>query len=68
VLRATIDLIAAKEATARTEGDLAVVRAQADGEIAAVRAHANFLETERAMLHGRRAWCRRLTAQLAHAR
>jgi hypothetical protein len=38
-----------------------------EGEIAAVRAHANFLETELAMTRGRRAWWRRLTAQLAHA-
>ena len=37
VLRATVDLISAKELTARTEGDLAVVRAQAEGEVAAVR-------------------------------
>ena len=46
VLRATVDLIAAKEATARTEGDLAVVRAQAEGEVAGARAHVEHLETE----------------------
>jgi len=62
VLRATVDLIAAKEATARTEGDLAVVRAQAEGEIAAVRAHADFLETELTTMRARRWWWRRLTA------
>ena len=61
VLRATIDLIAAKEATARTEGDLAVVRAQAEGEIASVRAQAEHLETELAAIRARGSWWRRLT-------
>ncbi len=56
MLRATVDLIAAKEATARTEGDLAVVRAQAEGEIAAVREHAERLETELAGMRARRRW------------
>jgi hypothetical protein len=62
VLRATVDLIAAKEATARTEGDLAVVRAQAEGEVAAVRAHVDHLETELAAIRPRRRWWHRLTA------
>jgi multidrug resistance efflux pump len=62
VLRATVDLIGAKEATARTEGDLAVVRAQAEGEIAAVRAHVEHLETELATVRARRRWWQRLTA------
>jgi multidrug resistance efflux pump len=60
VLRATVDLIAAKEATARTEGDLAVVRAQAEGEVAAVRARVEHLETELATIRARRRWWRRL--------
>ena len=38
VPRVTLDLIAAREATARTEGDLAVMRARAEGEVAALRA------------------------------
>ena len=59
VLRATVDLIGAKEATARTEGDLAVVRAQAEGEIAAVHAHIERLETELATIRARRRWWRR---------
>lgn len=62
VLRATVDLIAAKEATARTEGDLAVVRAQAEGEVAAVRAHVEHLETQLATSRARRRWWHRLTA------
>ena len=61
VLRSTLDLIAAKEATARTEGDLAVVRAQAEGEIAAVREHADRLEAELAAIRARSSWWRRLT-------
>ena len=59
-LRTTLDLIAAREATARTEGDLAVVRAQAEGEVAAVRAHIERLETELATIRARRRWWRRL--------
>jgi multidrug resistance efflux pump len=59
VLRATVDLIGAKEATARTQGDLAVVRAQAEGEIAAVREHVDRLETELAAVRARRRWWRR---------
>jgi hypothetical protein len=62
VLRATVDLIAAKEASARTEGDLAVVRAQAEGEFAAVRAHMEHLETELTTIRARRRWWHRLTA------
>jgi multidrug resistance efflux pump len=62
VLRATVDLIGAKEATARTEGDLAVVRAQAEGEVAAVHAHVERLETELAAIRARPRWWRRLTA------
>jgi hypothetical protein len=61
VLRSTLDLIAAKEAIARTEGDLAVVRAQADGEVAAVRAQAERFETELASIRARGSWWRRLT-------
>jgi hypothetical protein len=61
VLRTTLDLIAAKEATARTEGDLAVVRAQAEGEVAAVRAHVEHLETELATMRARRWWWRRVS-------
>jgi hypothetical protein len=55
LLRATLDLMAAKEAAARTEGELAVVRVQAEGELAAaVRA-----ETELAAIHAaRRRWWR----------
>lgn len=60
VLRTTLDLIAAREATARTEGDLAVVRAQAEGEVVAVRAHIERLETELATIRARRRWWRRL--------
>jgi len=60
VLRTTLDLIAAREATARTEGDLAVVRAQAEGEVAAVRAHIERLETELVTIRARRRWWRRL--------
>ena len=62
VLRATVDLIRAKEATARTEGDLAVVRAQAEGEFAAVHAHVERLETELAAVRAHRRWWHRLTA------
>jgi hypothetical protein len=62
VLRSTLDLIAAKEATARTEGDLAVVRAQAEGEVAAVRAQAERLEAELALIRARRWWWRRARA------
>jgi len=62
VLRATVDLIGAKEANARTEGDLAVVRAQAEGEVAAVRAHVQHLETELATSRARRRWWRRKTS------
>jgi multidrug resistance efflux pump len=62
VLRSTLDLIAAKEAAARTEGDLAVVRAQAEGEIAAARAHVEHLETELATIRARRWWWRRARA------
>jgi hypothetical protein len=60
VLRTTLDLIAAKEATARTEGDLAVLRAQAEGEIAAAREQADRLEAELAAVRARRWWWRRL--------
>ncbi len=59
VLRATVDLIGAKEAAARTEGDPAVVRARAEGEIAAVHAHVERLETELATVRARRRWWQR---------
>jgi hypothetical protein len=62
VLRATVDLISAKESTARTEGDLAVVRARAEGEVAAVHAHVEHLETELAAVRDRRRWWRRVRA------
>lgn len=54
LLRATLDLMTAKESLARTEGELAVVRVQAEGErAAAVRA-----ETELAAIRSRRWWWR----------
>ena len=57
VLRATVDLMSAKDAAARAEGELVVVRVQAQGEReAAMRAQAE-LEKIRA-----RRWWRRLTA------
>ena len=62
VLHATVNLIAAKETTARTEGDLAVVRARAEGEAAAVHAHVEHLETALATMRSRRRWWHRLTA------
>jgi hypothetical protein len=52
LLRATLDLMTAKEAGARADGELAVVRVQAEGErAAAVRA-----ETELAALRARPWW------------
>jgi len=54
LLRATLDLMQAKEAAARAEGELAVVRVQVEGErVAAVRA-----ETELAEIRARRWWWR----------
>jgi hypothetical protein len=54
LLRATLDLMEAKESIARAEGELAVMRVQAEGErAAAVRA-----ETELAALRSRRWWWR----------
>ena len=58
VPRVTLDLLAAGEATARTEGDLAVMRTRAEGEVAALRAQAERLETELAMIRARRWWRR----------
>jgi chromosome segregation ATPase len=58
VLRTTLDLMAAKEAAARAEGELAVVRVQADGE----RAAAVQAQAELATIRARRGWWRRLTA------
>jgi hypothetical protein len=58
VLRATLDLMAAKEGAARTEGELAVVRVQAEGE----RAAAMRAEAELATIRDRRWWWRLLTA------
>jgi hypothetical protein len=50
----TLDLMAVKEAVARAEGELAVVRVQAENErAAAVRADA-----ERALIRARRRWWR----------
>jgi hypothetical protein len=57
VLRTTLDLMAAKEAAARADGELAVVRAQADGE----RAAALQAQAELAAIRAR-PWWRRLTA------
>jgi hypothetical protein len=52
LLRATLDLMEARESVARAEGELAVVRVQAEGErAAAVRA-----ETELAAIRARRWW------------
>ncbi len=55
VLRTTLDLMAAKEAAARAEGELAVVQAQVEGE----RAAALKAQTELASLRNR-PWWRRL--------
>ncbi len=55
VLRTTLDLMAAKEAAARAEGELVVVRAQAEGERAAAMQAQAELATLRA-----RPWWRRL--------
>jgi hypothetical protein len=61
LLRATLDLMSAKEAAARTEGELAVVRVQAEGErAAAVRA-----ETELTAIRARRWWWWRLPRERA---
>ena len=54
LLRATLDLMEARESVARAEGELAVVRVQAEGERAvAVRA-----ESELAAIRSRRPWWR----------
>ena len=57
VLRTTLDLMTAKEAAARAEGEIAVVRAQAEGERAAAMAAQAELAARRA-----RPWWRRLRA------
>jgi hypothetical protein len=60
LLRATLDLMAAKEAAARAEGELAVVRVQAEGE----RATAMQAEAELAAIRARRRWSWRLTRKI----
>jgi hypothetical protein len=61
LLRATLDLMTAKDSLARTDGELAVVRVQAEGErAAAVRA-----ETELAALRARPWWWWRITLKRA---
>src|SRR5262245_55819527 len=61
LLRATLDLMATKEAAARAEGELAVVRVQAEGE----RETAMRAESELAAIRTHRPWWSRLTRKRA---